>query len=408
MTEPLRLVYLANARIPSEKAHVLQIFKSCEAFSNLGLVVELFYPKRRATGAMRAVSDPFDYYQVERRFELREIRCPDLLLTSSPKWIQAAGFSLQSILFAVLALRKLGMHHESLLYTRDFYVATALAMSRRPFIFEMHTFLLHGPAGPWMRGVARRALGIITITEQLAKECVAAGVARDKILVAPDAVGEERLGPILEKTEARRALGLAPNARIAGYTGHLYRWKGIQTILECAERMPDVTFLIVGGMEDDFLRWRGKAGSMGLGNVSLVPHVAPAQVPLHLAAADVLLLPNSAHTPLSSRHTSPLKAFEYMAAERPVVASNLPSLRELFDHESSALLVRPDDPVDLSDAIRRLLADPDLSARLARTAREKVRSHTWTARTKSILDFARSKGVRVPTPTSAVACGTNP
>ena len=62
-----KLVYVANLRVPSEKAHVLQSFKMCEAFRRLGLDVELTYPRRRNTAAMEGV-DALSYYDVECPF----------------------------------------------------------------------------------------------------------------------------------------------------------------------------------------------------------------------------------------------------------------------------------------------------------------------------------------------------
>ena len=64
-----KLVYVANLRAPSEKAHVLQSFKMCEAFRRLGLDVELTHPRRRNTAAMEGV-DALSYYDVECPFRL--------------------------------------------------------------------------------------------------------------------------------------------------------------------------------------------------------------------------------------------------------------------------------------------------------------------------------------------------
>src|SRR5262249_13241169 len=71
---------------------------------------------------------------------------------------------------------------------------------------------------------------------------------------------------------------------------------------------------------------------------------APGGRPRWLAAAAVLVLPNSRAEPISARYTSPLKLFEYMAAGRPIVASDLPSLREVLTGGRNAVLVPPDDP----------------------------------------------------------------
>ena len=132
---------------------------------------------------------------------------------------------------------------------------------------------------------------------------------------------------------------------------------------------------------------RALARAMNLANVVFAGHVAPERVPLYQAAADVLVLPNTAQATISREHTSPLKLFEYMAAGRPIVASDLPSLREVLRHGDNAWLVQPDDPAALAQGIQHLLAEPTLAARLAAQAQEEVQAYTWEQRAERILSF---------------------
>jgi glycosyltransferase involved in cell wall biosynthesis len=75
-----------------------------------------------------------------------------------------------------------------------------------------------------------------------------------------------------------------------------------------------------------------------------------------------------------------LKLFEYMASGRPIVASDLPSIREVLTDDHNALLVEPGNPQALTAAIRRLKADPGLGERLTRQALDDVRQYTWERR----------------------------
>ena len=100
-----KLVYVANLRVPSEKAHVLQSFKMCEAFRRLGLDVELTYPRRRNTAAMEGV-DALSYYDVECPFRLVETNCPDLLRLSANPRIQMMLFVAHSTLFTIQSVRR--------------------------------------------------------------------------------------------------------------------------------------------------------------------------------------------------------------------------------------------------------------------------------------------------------------
>jgi glycosyltransferase involved in cell wall biosynthesis len=383
---------VANVRVPSERAHVHQIFKTCEAFHRRGLNVELVHPRRKPTREMEGIDDVFSYYQVEEPFQLREIGTPDFLRWKLPVALHGFLFPIQSFLFGILALWHVPPAEKALVYTRDFFVATVLTAVGRPFLFELHTLPLRGPVAFWMRRVIGRAYGIITITRHLAEECLALGAPKESLIVAPDAVDERRLDEVIDKEQARSSVGISPSGPVAVYAGHLFAWKGIDTIIASAESLPEVTFLLVGGMAGDRRRLRSRVEEMGLSNVRIEGHVAPGEVARYMSVADVLLLPNSSREPISARHTSPLKAFEYMAAGRPVVASDLPSIREIFDNEVDAILVTPDEPAALARGIRRLMEDPALGERLAAAAREKVRRFTWTARAANILEFARRRG----------------
>ena len=107
--------------------------------------------------------------------------------------------------------------------------------------------------------------------------------------------------------------------------------------------------------------------------------VPPSEVPQLLRKADVLALPNPASA-ISTFYTSPLKLFEYMAAGRPIVASDLPAIREVLRHEVTALLVPPGDPGALAASVQRLASDPSLGPALARAASAAVVDYSWERR----------------------------
>ena len=98
-----------------------------------------------------------------------------------------------------------------------------------------------------------------------------------------------------------------------------------------------------------------------------------------LRDAAVLVLPNRATT-VSARYTSPLKLFEYLALGKPIVASDLPALREVLRDQENAILVPPDRPLALAAALREVLDDPALAERLGRGARADAPQYSWDRR----------------------------
>ena len=233
----------------------------------------------------------------------------------------------------------------------------------------------------------RRLTGLVVLTRAAAEKYVALGCPAGRVAVVPDAVDVEAFGRC-EQAEARRSLGIAPDAALVMYVGQMYAWKGVHILAEAARKLPpDCLVWLVGGTPEDLPRIEQALRERPAPGVRLVGYVNPTEVPRYLAAADVAVLPNSAQSDNSRYYTSPLKLFEYLAAGRPVVASDLPALREVLRDGENALLVAPDDPGALARGIRRLLDDRQLAGRLAAQGRRDAQAHTWTARAQAILEF---------------------
>jgi glycosyltransferase involved in cell wall biosynthesis len=173
---------------------------------------------------------------------------------------------------------------------------------------------------------------------------------------------------------------------IVAYAGHLYTWKGVDLLLEALALVPDARGLIVGGhaAEPDLARVRALAERLGIaGRVTFTGMIEPARVPGLLRTATILALPNPASA-ISNRFTSPLKLFEYMAAGRPIVASDLPSIREILHDERDALLIAPGDATAFAAAIRRLIAEPETAGRMGRAAAALAPQYSWSRRAERL------------------------
>jgi glycosyltransferase involved in cell wall biosynthesis len=216
--------------------------------------------------------------------------------------------------------------------------------------------------------------GYVTITRALAVHLETLFGKRPRLAVVPDGMrSPEPLTP-------------QPAAPVAAYAGHLYAWKGVDVFLRALALTPGVRGLIVGGheQEPDLARVRALAAELGLSQrVTFTGLVEPSRVAGLLREATILVLPNPASA-ISTNYTSPLKLFEYMAAGRPIVASDLPSIREVLAGGESALLVTPGDPAAMAEAIERLAADRALGERLASAAHARAGEYTWARRAERL------------------------
>lgn len=118
--------------------------------------------------------------------------------------------------------------------------------------------------------------------------------------------------------------------------------------------------------------------------------VPQSEVSSYLLASDILVLPYSSSMTIeggtkTGEFTSPLKVFEYMAAGKPIVATEIPSVLEILESRRNSVIVPPDDPWKFFDAVSSLINDPDTGARISRNALSDVQQYTWKKRVEKIM-----------------------
>ncbi|OGY51295.1 MAG: hypothetical protein A3J59_02385 [Candidatus Buchananbacteria bacterium RIFCSPHIGHO2_02_FULL_56_16] len=375
----MKLIYLANVRVPTEKAHGLQIMKMAEAFRHCGHDLELWVARR--FNAQFAGVDPFAYYRVSERFPIKRLWLIDMVETR--RSFHGLSVVIQNTSFAISAFCCLVGRRFELLYSRDQFSLFLLSFFRKNLVWEMHEF---PRSNRWLyRRLMKRLAAIVVITRQLKDLVVAEGVEPGRVTVAPDGVDLAAFAISETKQQCRQRLGLPSDMRLIVYTGHLWSWKGVYVLAEAAAFLSaDCLVLFVGGMEYDLEKLKRFVADRGLPRIQFVGLKPPAEIAYWLAAADCLVLPNSGQREISRRYTSPLKLFEYMAARRPIVASRLPAILEILN-ERNAILVEPDEPKALAAGIEQALKNEAFSAMIVKQAFADVQGFTWQQRAQRIL-----------------------
>jgi len=368
-----KLLYIANSRIPTEKAHGLQIMKMCEAFSVAGLSVELVVPSR--VNPLKE-HDPFTYYSVTTPFSITYL--PTLDLVELGKF----GFWIQSFTFALSAAWHVRKRKPDLVYARDevsLYFSNFFKKKIKNSTFEAHTNTYNF----FVRSLLKKSIHIVTITHGLKRFYREKGIPDTQITVAPDALDERLFGISVSKKEARKKLKLPLEEKLIVYTGHLYGWKGAQYVAEAASMLPTyASIYFVGGTDRDIKRFKKECAPKK--NIHIVGHRPHHEMPLWQRAADVLVLPNTATVAISRLYTSPSKLFEYMISGNPIVASDIPSLTEVIN-ASNAVLVKPDDTQALARGINYVFEHDEEVQQLALQAQSDVKAYTWSKRANTLL-----------------------
>lgn len=382
----MKIIYLANIRLPTEKAHGFQIMKMCEAFVQEGAEVELILPHRK--NPLRQI-DPFDYYQLKTRFVIKRLKSLDprfLIGLGHGIYIKFQIFFFLISLFFYLFFR--GPRRDEIFYTRDEHLLPLLQRFSKQVVWESHALPKRKKA--YAKFFARCSR-IIVLTAAIKKTLLDLGIPERKILIAPDAVDLGIFDLELSPQEARAKLSLFQDKIILGFTGNFRTKgmdKGLRVIFQALKILktsnPNLILLAVGGSPEDIERYQKLAREEGVGEqVQLLGRVGQSELAIYQKAFDMLLMPFPKNEHFAY-YMSPLKLFEYMAAQRPIVASNLPSLKEILN-DGNAVLVKPDDPESLVQGIEKILSDKELASRISEQAFADVQNYTWQNRARKIL-----------------------
>ncbi|MFN8378910.1 MAG: glycosyltransferase family 4 protein [Anaerolineae bacterium] len=392
MTGP-RLIYIGNIRLPTEKAHGLQIVQNCEAFADNGADVSLWAAARQNTPELHNVTDVWAHYGVKQNFRLRRLPTIDLLVLASGQDTSLSRFifRLQALTFALSMVIGALFTPADIYYSRDALIIALLSFIKpaHRLGYEAHS-KAKGRAGLRLQQRAIRHASVFATTGKLREELIAMGANPARAYVAHDGVRLDRFANLPARSEARAAFGWPENAFIVGYVGRLHTMsmdKGVGLLVDSLATVPGAALALVGGPDDqaEALRARWLGHGLPGDRFLYAGQVHPDRVAVALAALDVAAMPFP-WTEHFAFYASPIKLFEYMAAGCAIVASDLPSTAEVVRSGETALLVPPSDGEALAEAIIRLKAELALRQSLGEAARALVLAeYTWDGRAQHIL-----------------------
>lgn len=366
--------YVCDAVIPDYPANTVHIMKMCSAFSSNNNKVDLYVHKMKKKPIC---AEPFEYYGIDNHFRIIEVLCPKI----------HGG----ALIYGCISLLCILFSKKNIVYGRSLYTCSLAAhFAKCPVVYEVHGSIdKKSKMGRWFSYLlkGKYLARIVVISRALAEYLMDKwNISQSLIYIAPDAADcpvKKGEGNCLQRTERVNI----------GYIGHLYEGRGINIIIEIARQFPDYMFHVIGGSRSDVNKWKERMLS---DNIVFYGHVAPSEVYDYACNLDVLLAPYQRRVLSGSNDKnakedtaqwmSPLKLFEYMSYEKPIICSDLPVVHEVLTNNETAILVDPEEVKEWIDGINKIVGDKELADRISQNAKnEFVEKYTWKARAKNVI-----------------------
>ena len=358
--------YFINTDIANTRAHTCQMLNTVESI-DVNLSLDVVTPKYHKE---------VDFEAIRQRHGLLKTPRAVLLRNFGVNNSGIIAFALFNIPASLFLLNKKIKKEVNFIYIRSSFLLPLVIFAyilRIPVFYETHRKPLSKSEQRRDYLISKVSKGIIVISKHMREHYLP---YKKKILVVHDAASLKRFTLDVDKNEARKKLDLPLDKKICIYTGTVSKLKGLDYVFDTARTLPEVLFILVGQVSPEF-----KGIDLPL-NVRLLGKKDQKELPLMLQTADILLLPH----PKGEYSQSPMKLFEYMASQVPIVASRLPSITEVLN-DTNSVLVEPEDVQALASGIERVVNDINLSKNIAQKAYNDVQDYTWGKRGNKIAKF---------------------
>lgn len=365
----MRIKYLSNIRMPSDRANAVQTIQMCNAFSENNHEVELIVNNRKSDISV----DPEEYYKLRFGFSLTKVWVPDIV-SWGPFFFMISTFVFTMNCYRVLRRKSYDYvycRHEWILFILSFFISVD------KMVYESHEAKLTFPT----RSILKKGIKCIVISEGIKSEYTEQGFPDSQFLVAHDGIDESFFFNIVSKKVIRKKLKIPLDKKVVMYIGGFDAWKGVETFFESTRYNEDLYYAVIGGRQEQIDEYTRKYP-----NIHFLGSRPYSELKDNQQAADVLVIPNTAKNKLSASYTSPLKLFAHMSSGVPIVASNIPSISIVVD-PTLATFVDPDSPSDLAKGFNEVLGNYPEKVQAAQNLVSIALNYTWKRRAVNIIRF---------------------
>ena len=346
----MKIYYISDSLFPSDRANSVNIIKMCEAFCQVGHEVTLFFPSHIDID----VEQIFEHYDVKTRFNAIPIKTNNHI-----GWLYIYAIK---IFFYCVKRKKI----PDLFFSRFPFSLFLVRFFRKSMILEIHGRI-------WKTNfINYYSLRNLVINKNIVKlvfisdEMKTIFLEKYKNKIARHILCEFFFSSA-EAQNTSEKLSLNGNHFFnVGYTGSFYRGKGLEIIISLAEIFPNIGFHLAGGPERELIKAEQK------NNIYYYGYLKHKQTGIFRNSCEILIAPYQREVHIASgmqiaSFMSPLKIFEYMASQKPILASDISSIRNVLN-ESNSFLSPPDDILKWKENLQKIVENYDEAIEKANNA----------------------------------------
>jgi glycosyltransferase involved in cell wall biosynthesis len=370
----MEIVVISASFVPSTAANSIEVMKVAHALAEIGHDVTLIVPGEQT----KKWNELAIWYGLTKPFPII--------------WLKE-NLAFRRYDFAFKAVNIARKMKADLVYTWMLQAAVLSLWRKIPVMLELHDRITGNLAPTLFKLILHsktpKHLLLITMAlKRVIENELQVSLPVNIFQVAPNGIELERYASLPGPEAARKVLGLAEGLSV-GYSGHFYNGRGMDILLSLAKSFPEINFLWIGGTPEAVNHWKERISLEGVINVTLTGFVPNKQIALYQAACDILLMPYELAVSGSSGGNSadicsPMKMFEYLAAGRAIISSDLPVLHEVLS-DQNAIFCPAEDPVAWQSALQALIKDPEKIAELGKQAQLDAQAYSWKRRAEHAI-----------------------
>ena len=247
-------------------------------------------------------------------------------------------------------------------------------------------FQIPGLAEGIEKYVIKKADQVVAVSEEIKRYLPSDSLPREDIQVVPNGVDPAKFSPLLDRGNIRENFP-SRDPVVLGFVGSFSPWHGIESLKSwmayALSSFENTCFLLVGeGPRRRDLEEFVQAGGWDPRRICFTAQVEHSEVPVHIAAMDICLLPYDQGS--EGFYFSPLKLFEYLASGKPVLSAGIGQVQKVVEDGVNGMSFAPASSAEALQKLKELLEDPSLRKRLGAAGRQTIlENYTWAHTAKA-------------------------